>query len=55
MTTKTRPEVIDAHGTVHRYGCPADTFTTLPATMRGWTFTRCNHCGSARLNQTKEN
>ena len=55
MTTKTRPEVVDDRGTVHRHGCPADAFTTTPASLAGWTFTRCNYCGAARLNRTKEN
>ena len=52
MTTKTRPEVIDDHGTVHRHGCTADTFTTTPASLTGWTLTRCTGCGASRLERT---
>lgn len=52
MTTKTRPEVVDRHGTRHRHGCDTPEPTTTPATIRGWSFHTCPTCGATRLERT---
>lgn len=47
--TKSRPEVIDEHGTRHRATCTLPGEGMEPSSAAGWAWRRCLGCGAVAL------
>ena len=45
----TRPEMVDEHGTRHRFGCDEPGWTSDRPAIVGWHVVRCAGCGAVRL------
>lgn len=45
----TRPEVVDEHGTRHRFGCDEPGWISDGRSVVGWRAVRCAGCGAVRL------
>lgn len=45
----TRPEVVDDHGALHRFGCDTPGWISDGRGVIGWRVVRCAGCGAVRL------